>query len=139
MKAMVTWKSKMAFRGISDSQIEVPLDAAVEHGGENSGLRPMELIAIGLAGCSGMDVISILQKKRQEVADFEISVQAERSTEHPRVFTSIKIEYVISGKNIDPSAVNRAVDLSLEKYCSVHAMLKKSVPIEHSIVIHNVE
>jgi putative redox protein len=135
MEAIVKWKGKMAFRGVSDSQVEIPLDSSVEHGGEGAGLRPMELIAIGVASCSAMDVISILQKKRQDVTDFEIKVHAERATEHPKVFTSMMVEYIVSGRNLDPAAVNRAVQLSVEKYCSVQAMLSKVVPIQHSVMI----
>ena len=95
----------------------------------------MEMILLGLAGCTAMDVISILQKKRQDVTAFEIRVHADRAEEHPRVFTHIVLEYVVTGRHVEIDAVKRSIDLSLEKYCSVHAMLSKSVPIEHTFKV----
>jgi putative redox protein len=135
MEAKVIWKSNMSFEGTSDSGFSVSLGTVPEVGGNNDGFRPMELIAIGIAGCTAMDVISILQKKRQEVSGFDIKVYAERAQEHPKVFTSITVEYIISGKNIDPEAVNRAVELSSTKYCPAQAMLMHAVPITHTITI----
>ena len=95
----------------------------------------MELIALGLAGCTAMDVISILQKKRQDVTRFETQIFTERAQEHPKVFTHIKIVYVIEGHQIDPVAVERAIDLSATKYCPAQSMLEKAVEIEHSYTI----
>lgn len=135
MDAKVTWKNGLAFDGNADSGFALNLDAAVAHGGQDSGLRPLELILIGLAGCTAMDVISILQKKRQDVTGFEVRAHAERADDHPRVFTSVVIEYVVCGNNIDRAAVERAVELSETKYCSAQAMLVKAVPIEHRIII----
>ncbi len=135
MEAQVHWRQRLSFTGTADSGFEVPLGSKPEVGGDNDGFRPTELVLIGLAGCTAMDVISILQKKRQEVTDFDVKTYADRETEHPKVFTHIIIEYIVTGRNIDPQAVERAVQLSREKYCTVNAMLSKSVSIEHKIVI----
>ena len=132
MDAKLTWKNGMVFRGISGSTIPVPLDASVEHGGGGEGLAPMELILIGLGGCTSMDVISILAKKRQQVTSFEIELHADRAEEHPKVFTNITIEYVVKGKDLDAAAVERAIELSENKYCPGMAMLRKSANINTS-------
>ena len=136
MDAKVVWKHDLSFDGAADSGFTIPLGSSVESGGADDGLRPMELIAIGLAGCTAMDVISILQKKRQQVSAFEVLVHAVRADEHPRVFTHMQIEYVVTGKEIDPAAVERAVELSETKYCSAQAMLKKVAALESKITIH---
>jgi len=125
MDAKVIWKSNMSFDGSSDSGFTVPLGAGPEVGGNNDGFRPMELIAIGIAGCTAMDVMSILQKKRQEVTSFEVLVHAERASEHPKVFTHLTIEYIIGGKNLSKEAVKRAVELSETKYCPAQSMFKQ--------------
>jgi putative redox protein len=125
MDAKVIWKNKMSFEGSADSGFSVPLGPTPEVGGDYNGFRPMELIAIGIAGCTAMDVISILQKKRQEVTSFEVLVHGERATEHPKVFTHLTIEYVIGGNNLLKEAVERAVELSETKYCPAQAMFKK--------------
>lgn len=135
MDAKVIWSKKMSFTGLADSGFTIPIGTSQAFGGDDDGVRPMELIAIGLAGCTAMDVISILAKKRQEITGFEVKVHAERADDHPRVFTKMEVEYLVTGKNIDPSAVERAVNLSIEKYCSVQAMLKQSVPITHKITL----
>jgi putative redox protein len=95
----------------------------------------MELIAIGLAGCTAMDVISILQKKRQDVTGFEVQVHADRATEFPKVFTNIMIEYIVKGHHVDPVAVERCIELSTTKYCPAQAMLVKTCNIEHKYSI----
>jgi putative redox protein len=135
MEAKVIWKNRMTFSGSSESGFTVPLGAAPEVGGDDDGFRPMELLAIGLAGCTAMDVISILQKKKQEVTAFEVQVHAERASEHPRVFTQITIEYVISGAAVERAAVERAVQLSSEKYCPAQAMFAKILPLELKITM----
>ena len=135
MDAKVTWKRRLSFNGVADTGFAVPLGAEPLVGGDNDGFRPVELFLIGLAGCTGMDVISILQKKRQEVTAFDVKVHAERAVDHPRVFTHIQIEYVVGGKNLDREMVERAVELSETKYCPAQAMLIKAVPIEHKITI----
>jgi putative redox protein len=135
MDAKVVWKGRMSLTGTSDSGFTVPLGTDPGVGGDNDGFRPMELIAVGLAGCTGMDVISILAKKKQKVTEFEVSVHAETTDEHPRVFSKIAIEYVVSGDNIDPAAVERAVELSETKYCPAQAMLSKTATMSHKIII----
>jgi len=128
LDAKVTWNGKIAFTGSSESGFKLPLDAAAPIGEEN-GFRPMELIALGLAGCTAMDVISILTKKRQDISTFEVQVHAERAEQHPKVFTSSRIDYLISGRNIDEAAVLRAIELSATAYCPAQAMLSKAMPI----------
>ena len=130
MDAKVTWQGRMTFTGSADSGFPVQLGTDPAVGGDNDGTRPMELIAMGLAGCTAMDVISILQKKRQEVTGFEVRVHTERADEHPKVFTHIIIEYLVEGRNVDPAAVERAMELSETKYCPAQAMLGKVVQIE---------
>ena len=120
----------MSFTGVADSGFPISLDTDESVGGNNSAARPLELVALGLAGCTAMDVISILQKKRQEVTSFEVKVDAARANEHPRVFTSAVIRYVITGKNIDEAALARAIELSALKYCPAQAMLAKVFPME---------
>jgi putative redox protein len=135
MEAKVIWKGRMSFNGSADSDFTVPLGSSPLVGGDDDGFRPMELLAIGLAGCTAMDVISILQKKRQEVKSFAVRVHAERAGEHPKVFTHLTIEYLLSGKNLDRKAVERAVQLSEAKYCPAQAMFKQIAPIDLKITI----
>jgi len=138
MDAKVIWKRNMSFEGSVESGYKVPLDANVESGGENSGFLPLELLLIGLAGCTAMDVISILKKKKQDVQNFEVLAHAERAEEHPKVFTHLTIEYVISGKSIDHASVERAVELSETKYCPAQAMFRKVAPIDLKITYKEV-
>jgi putative redox protein len=135
MDAKVVWKKRMSFEGSSDSGFTVPLGTTPDVGGDDDGLRPLELLAIGLAGCTAMDVISILAKKRQEVTSFEVKVHADRQEEHPKVFNHLTIEYVLGGKDLSREAVERAVQLSAEKYCPAQAMFAKIVPIDLKITI----
>lgn len=137
MDAKVVWKSRMSFAGSAESGFTIPLGTDPSVGGDNDGLRPMELIAIGLAGCTAMDVISILQKKRQDVVSFETRVHAERASDHPKVFTHVMIEYVFTGRGIDPAAVDRAIELSATKYCPAQAMIEKACRIDHTVVIND--
>ena len=130
MDAKVTWRQKhLTFTGTADSGFEVPLGAKPEHGEDKDGFRPVELIAIGLAGCTAMDVISIMHKKRQDVTDFEVQVHVERAEDHPKVFTSAVIEYLVTGHNIDEAALVRAIELSATRYCPAQAMFKQIIPI----------
>jgi putative redox protein len=135
METKVTWKSRMSFTGSNISGFEVPLGTDPSVGGDNDGFRPMELIAIGLAGCTAMDTISILLKKRQDITAFEVVIHADRAEEHPKVFTKITLEYLIEGHQVDPRAVERAIDLSATKYCPAQAMLEKAVQIDHNYSI----
>ena len=135
MEASVIWDKRMSFQGTADSGNVVPLGTVPEVGGDDDGFRPLELLVIGLAGCTAMDVISILTKKRQDVTDFEVRVHAERADEHPKVFTHITIEYLVAGNEISRETVERAVELSAEKYCPAQAMFKEVVPMELKINI----
>ena len=139
MKAKVDWKDRLSFTGTADSGFEIPLGTHVEVGGDEDGFRPMELIALGLAGCTGMDVISILKKKRQDVKDFQVRVDAERADQHPKVFTEATIEYHLVGKDISESAVTRAMELSAESYCPAQAMLAKVFPLRLRYIIYEGE
>ena len=130
MDAKVTWKGNLSFDGSADSGFTMPLGARNSVGGDEDGFRPMELFAIGLAGCTAMDVISILGKKRQEVTGFEVKVNVERAQEHPTVFTSAVIEYHVSGHNIEEKALLRSMELSATRYCPAQAMLSQLIPIE---------
>lgn len=129
MDISLAWKGKMTFEGVGGSGFVQRLDSDTSVGGDNSGARPMELIAIGLAGCTAMDVISILAKKKQAVADFQVNVHADRAVEHPKVFIEAVIEYMFYGNDLDEAAVLRAIELSAEKYCPAQAMLSKAFPI----------
>jgi putative redox protein len=135
MGVEVIWNKKLSFTGIGEVGISIPLDAEPNAGGENSGFKPMELIAIGLAGCTAMDTISILMKKRQDISAFKVQVHAERAVEFPKVFTHIILEYIVEGNNVDPAAVERSIELSATKYCPVQAMLSKACNIEHKYSI----
>lgn len=135
MNAKAIWKGGMAFTGVNDEGYLVPMDASAKVGGQDLGFRPLQLLAIGLAGCTGMDVISILQKKRQEVTGFNVTADVERADEHPKVFSKIILTYTVKGKNLDSQAVERAVELSETKYCGAQAMLGKTAEITHKIVL----
>ena len=135
MHAKAVWNGDMAFTGVNDEGFLLPMDSKKAAGGHDMGFRPLQLMAIGLAGCTGMDVISILKKKRQEVTQFEVNDEVERASEHPKVFTKIVLAYKVTGKNIDPQAVERAVELSETKYCGAQAMLRQTAEITHTITI----
>jgi putative redox protein len=135
MEAKATWSSKLTFTGTAGSGFTIPLGAEAAVGGDEDGFRPMELMALCLAACTAMDVISILIKKRQQVSSFEVHVGAKRADSHPRVFTEMHVEYRITGEGIQEAAVERAIELSETKYCPAQAMLQPVVPISHSYVI----
>ncbi len=129
MEATVTLLRKMAFDAVSGSGHHQLMDAESHVGGENRGPRPMEFILRGLLGCTAMDVISILRKKRQTVTGFEVKGFAERADQHPKVFTHITIEYHVVGKGVEEKAVRRSIELSAVRYCPAQAMLKDVVPM----------
>ncbi len=129
MDTKVIWKNGLSFTGSSASGFEVRLGSDPAVGGADDGFRPMELIAVGLAGCTGMDVISILQKKKQDVTGFEVHVLTDQAREFPKVFTQAEIHYIVTGHSIDEAALVRAVELSATKYCPAQAMLAKAFPI----------
>ncbi|MGL4649060.1 MAG: OsmC family protein [Caldilineaceae bacterium] len=126
MNATVTWKHGMSFDATAPSGFTLPLGTDPSVGGANDGFRPMELLALGLAGCTAMDVISILSKKRQKISGFEVQVHGDRAEEHPKVYTTMHIHYVVRGEGIDAGAVERAMELSATKYCPAQAMLGKA-------------
>lgn len=116
----------------SEEGATIHLDSKPDVGGQGLGSRPQSLLLVSLAGCTGMDVISILRKKRQEVTDLEVRVSADRAEAHPRVYTHIWVKYVVTGKDVDPAAVERAIQLSMDRYCPVANQLKTVVPIDTS-------
>lgn len=130
MQVTLDWKQGLSFSGTAPSGHSVDLSAYTDVGGAGNGFAPEELVALGLGGCTGMDVVSILRKKQQDVQKFEVRVTTQKQQEHPKVWTHALIEYIVTGSNIDPAAVERAIQLSSEKYCLVQNMLKASVKIE---------
>jgi putative redox protein len=137
MKAVIKQVERCSFVGKADSGHLVNIDTPKDSFGTDSAAHPMELVLIALGSCSGCDVVSILNKKKVQYSGFEINVEAERADAHPKVFTKIHLEYVFYGKNINPVHVERAIELSMEKYCPVSAMLKPSVQITSSYKILN--
>ncbi len=135
VEAKVTLMHDMLFTGNATSGHTLNMDADDTAGGHNAGFRPMELLLVGFGGCSGMDVISILRKKRQPVTGLEINIQGEKAENPPQVYKSVHIEYVVRGKGVEKEAVERAIALSLDKYCSVGATLAKAGTIKHSYKI----
>jgi putative redox protein len=130
VKAAVTWDHGLTFEGTADSGFTVALGSSPAVGGDDDGFRPMELILTGLIGCTAMDVISILMKKRQDVTNFRVTAEAQQADGHPRVFTNIHIHYMVEGRNVDPAAVERAVELSETRYCPAQAMLSETVAMQ---------
>lgn len=135
MKARLKLIENVCLLGEADSGHGVIIDGALEIGGRNLGVRPMEMVLIGLGGCTAMDVLSILKKQRQQVTDLVIELEAQRREEPPKVFTEIHLRYIIKGHNLKNTHVKRAVELSAEKYCSVSAMLEKTATITHDYEI----
>lgn len=138
MEVKIQWGGDAKFVGNSESGHTITMDGPPDHGGKNQGPRPMEMLLLGLGGCTSFDVMSILQKSRQKVTDCVAEISAERAEEVPSVFTKIKINFVIKGDNLKESLVKRAVSLSAEKYCSASIMLEKGgVEITHSYEIQD--
>jgi putative redox protein len=131
MKAKVTWLDGRAFVGESGSGHSVVMDGAPEAGGRNIGFRPMEMMLLGLGGCTAFDVVMILEKSREKITACEVSMEAERASEDPKVFTKVKLIYTFSGVDLKPAAVERAIKLSAEKYCSASKMFEKTAILEH--------
>jgi putative redox protein len=131
MKAKITWLNGRAFVGESGSGHSVVMDGAPEAGGRNIGFRPMEMMLLGLGGCTAFDVVMILEKSREKVTSCEVSLEAERASEDPKVFTKVKLIYTLSGVDLKPAAVERAINLSSEKYCSASKMFEKTAVLEH--------
>jgi len=125
----------MTFVGESDSGHAVVMDAAPESGGRNMGIRPMEMLLLGLAGCTAFDVVMILKKSRQAIVDCEVKIDSDRAQEVPKVFTRIHVHFIISGTRLDATKVDKAVKLSAEKYCSASKMLSETAEITHDFEI----
>jgi putative redox protein len=135
MKATVKLLQGVSFEAVADSGHSVVIDGPPEFGGENRGSRPMELILMGLGGCTAFDVVHILRKGRMTVSDCRVELSAERAEKPPKVFTRIHVHFVVSGEGLSPDRVARAVELSAEKYCSASIMLGKAVDITHDFEI----
>ncbi|MBF4509520.1 MAG: OsmC family protein [Aeromicrobium sp.] len=126
----VKWNGKRRFVAWDEAGHSVVMDARAEYNGDGSGVRPLELVLYATAGCTGMDVISILEKKRQKVTDFDLVITGtQRTDDYPKIYTSIEIEYVVTGIGVKDEAVARAIELSEEKYCSVRGMLGPDVEV----------
>jgi putative redox protein len=138
-KALVKQVKGITFVGKTDSNHWITMDGPESFGGSDAGIRPKELLMLSLGGCTGSDVTSILEKKKIKLDGFEINITADSADEHPQVFTRMHLEYVFYGKNLPIKDIERAIELSLTKYCSVTAMLQKAMPIEHSYKIVEVE
>ena len=135
MKCRVKWLDHMTFVGESGSGHAVVMDGAPEYGGRDLGIRPMEMLLLGVGGCTAFDVVSILKKSRQAIVDCEALVDSDRAEEVPKVFTRIHIHFIVTGNNLDPAKVKNAVNLSADKYCSASKMLEKSAKITHDFEI----
>jgi putative redox protein len=131
MKTRVKWLDNMSFVGESGSGHSVVMDGPPEFGGRNLGIRPMEMLLLGLGGCASFDVVSMLKKGKQDLVDCEVEIEAERADEEPKVFTKIHLHFIISGNNLNESRVKRAIELSAEKYCSASIMLSKTAAVTH--------
>ena len=140
MKAKIKWVDEMTFLGESGSGHSVLMDGPPDLGGRNLGVRPMEMILLGLGGCTSFDVMLILKRARQSVTDCVVELEAERAETNPKVFTRIHVHFIVSGENLKENQVKRAVELSAEKYCSASIMLAQAgVEISHDYEIHEVK
>jgi putative redox protein len=135
LDAKITYVKGLQFVGDSSSGHAIVMDGEPSVGGHNTGPRPMELLLLGAGGCSGMDVISILKKKRQEVTGLEIRVKGKKAEDYPKKFTDITLEFIVKGRDISEEAVKKAIELSMNKYCSVKATLEGAVKIGFSYKI----
>ena len=133
--ATVKWLDNMCFVGQSASGHAVVMDGPPDIGGQNLGVRPMEMVLLGLGGCTAVDVIMMLQKSKQDVRDCHIEVSAERADSVPKVYTKIHVHYIVKGKDLNEAKVERAVNLSSEKYCSVSKMLEQAAEVTHDFEI----
>ncbi len=135
MKARVKWLDNMSFVGESGSGHSVVMDGPPEAGGRDLGIRPMEMLLLGVGGCSSFDVVSILKKARQAISDCEVNITAERADSEPKVFTKIHLHFLITGTDLNEKRVAKAVSLSADKYCSASIMLAKTADVTHSFEI----
>lgn len=135
MSARAVFESGLRFDIETGSGHHVILDSSEQNGDQDSGPSPMEMLLVALAGCAGMDIISILRKKRMEVSGYELNVHGSRAEDHPKVFLDITVEHIFTGHNIKPEAVERAIQLTEDRYCGVSAMLGKTATITHTFNI----
>jgi putative redox protein len=139
MKVEIDWVGGKAFEAVADSGHKVIMDASPEVGGENRGSRPMEMILMGLGGCSSIDVVMMLEKSRQDITDCRVVIEAQRADAIPAVFTHIHVHFIVTGRGLNAKQVERAVKLSAEKYCSVSIMLAQAVVMSHDFEIRETE
>lgn len=135
MEVKVRWNGKMGFVGTSGTNHAVVMDVSPQVGGDGTAPSPMEMVLFGLAGCAGVDIALILEKKKVKVWDFEVFVRAERADEHPRVFTKVDLTFVFAGEDLRPKPLEDAVRLSIDKYCSVAGMVSQTATIEWKVEI----
>jgi len=135
MKGTVTLQEGSTFEGVAGSGHRVAMDVAPEVGGRNLGLRPMEMVLLGLGGCTAIDVLHMLGKGRQPITDMRVELDAERADDVPKVFTRIHLHFVLTGAGLDPHKIERAINLSASKYCSVSMMLNKTAEMTHDFEI----
>ncbi len=138
MTTRVKWLDNMSFVGESASGHSVVMDGPPEAGGRNLGIRPMEMLLLGLGGCSSFDIVSMLKKGKQDLVDCEVEISAERAESEPKVFTRIHLHFIISGNDLSDKRVARAIELSAEKYCSASIMLGKTAEVTHDYVLKEV-
>ena len=139
MKARVKWVEDLMFLGESGTGHTIVMDGPEELGGHGTGMRPMELLLLGMGGCTSFDIVQMLKKGRQDIRDCVVEIDSERSDEIPKVFTKIHVRYTITGKDLKEAQVKRAVELSTEKYCSATLILAKTAEITHEYEIINVD
>jgi putative redox protein len=137
MECRIKWLDHMSFVGESGSGHSVVMDGAPDAGGRDLGVRPLEMLLLGLGGCTAFDVVSILRKSRQQLVDCEVEIEAERAESIPKVFTKIHLHFIVSGRDLDQGKVAKAIDLSADKYCSASRMLEKTAAITHDFEIVN--
>jgi len=135
MNLSVNWIDGMLMVGKSHSGHSITMDGPIDIGGENLGVRPMEMLLLGVAGCTMIDVVTTLKKMRQELSHCETKINAERANEHPKVFTDIHIHFIVKGNDLDSKKIEKAITLSAEKYCSASIMLGKTAKITHDFVV----
>ncbi|MDG1167097.1 MAG: OsmC family protein [Candidatus Thioglobus sp.] len=135
MNISVNWVDGLLMVGKSDSGHTITMDGPPESGGENLGVRPMEMLLLGVAGCTMIDVVTTLKKMRQDLSHCETKINAERATDHPKVFTNIHIQFIVKGKDLDSKKVDKAITLSAEKYCSASIMLGEMATITHDFEV----
>jgi len=136
-KAVVKWVNGFQFVGESGSGHAIVMDAPAESGGTSTGMTPMEMLLVAIGGCSGMDVTSVLKKKKLNVRDIEIRISGEKAADYPQKYTSMQLEFIVTGTNLPDEAVKKAIDLSMNKYCSVKATLEAAAKIDYTYKIVN--